>query len=209
MSSNSNWTSNRLKYLRQTNLSCCIPIKKAIKLIITAEVAPLIWEALAPSRFPSRLPGKPTRAELLQKCITTLRYLDPDQNTTQPIPTFQHSRTMALLVDKHRPRSLDALSYHPSLSDRLKALVSPPETPTHLRKHSHMLILELCRPPAEISPICSFTDLQARARRREFRRRSRPFSALVWRRSRSTLGFFRLRGEIFQAFVEWNLQRGG
>jgi hypothetical protein len=31
---------------------------------------------------------------------------------------------MALLVDKHRPRSLDALSYHPELSDRLKALVS-------------------------------------------------------------------------------------
>ena len=30
---------------------------------------------------------------------------------------------MALLVDKHRPRSLDALSYHPELSDRLKALV--------------------------------------------------------------------------------------
>ena len=34
---------------------------------------------------------------------------------------------MALLVDKHRPRSLDALSYHPELSDRLKALVSLPE----------------------------------------------------------------------------------
>lgn len=30
---------------------------------------------------------------------------------------------MALLVDKHRPRSLDALSYHPELSERLKALV--------------------------------------------------------------------------------------
>jgi hypothetical protein len=34
---------------------------------------------------------------------------------------------MALLVDKHRPRSLNALSYHPELSDRLQALVSPPE----------------------------------------------------------------------------------
>jgi hypothetical protein len=34
---------------------------------------------------------------------------------------------MALLVDKHRPRSLNALSYHPELSDRLQALVSSPE----------------------------------------------------------------------------------
>lgn len=31
---------------------------------------------------------------------------------------------MALLVDKHRPRNLDALNYHPELSDRLRALVS-------------------------------------------------------------------------------------
>lgn len=31
---------------------------------------------------------------------------------------------MALLVDKHRPRNLEALSYHPELSDRLRALVS-------------------------------------------------------------------------------------
>jgi len=31
---------------------------------------------------------------------------------------------MALLVDKHRPRSLEALSYHPDLSERLRSLVS-------------------------------------------------------------------------------------
>lgn len=31
---------------------------------------------------------------------------------------------MALLVDKHRPRSLEALTYHHDLSDRLRALVS-------------------------------------------------------------------------------------
>jgi hypothetical protein len=30
---------------------------------------------------------------------------------------------MALLVDKLRPRNLDALSYHPELSDRLRSLV--------------------------------------------------------------------------------------
>lgn len=31
---------------------------------------------------------------------------------------------MALLVDKLRPRTLDALTYHPELSDRLRSLVS-------------------------------------------------------------------------------------
>ena len=44
---------------------------------------------------------------------------------------------MALLVDKHRPRSLDALSYHPELSDRLKALVRLSECArTSFRIHS-------------------------------------------------------------------------
>jgi replication factor C subunit 3/5 len=33
---------------------------------------------------------------------------------------------MALLVDKLRPRSLDALTYHKDLSDRLSALVRLP-----------------------------------------------------------------------------------
>ena len=33
---------------------------------------------------------------------------------------------MALLVDKLRPRTLDALTYHPELSDRLRSLVSCP-----------------------------------------------------------------------------------
>lgn len=32
---------------------------------------------------------------------------------------------MALLVDKHRPRSLETLTYHPDLSDRLRSLVRP------------------------------------------------------------------------------------
>lgn len=31
---------------------------------------------------------------------------------------------MALIVDKHRPRTLEALTYHSDLSDRLRALVS-------------------------------------------------------------------------------------
>ncbi len=36
---------------------------------------------------------------------------------------------MALLVDKHRPRSLEALTYHNDLSNRLKALASSPDFP--------------------------------------------------------------------------------
>ncbi|KEF57437.1 replication factor C subunit 5 [Exophiala aquamarina CBS 119918] len=36
---------------------------------------------------------------------------------------------MALLVDKLRPRSLDALTYHKDLSDRLSALASSPDFP--------------------------------------------------------------------------------
>ena len=36
---------------------------------------------------------------------------------------------MALLVDKHRPRSLDTLSYHPDLSDRLSSLAASGDFP--------------------------------------------------------------------------------
>ncbi|RMZ74307.1 replication factor c subunit 5 [Pyrenophora seminiperda CCB06] len=36
---------------------------------------------------------------------------------------------MALLVDKHRPRNLEALSYHPDLSDRLRALAQSGDFP--------------------------------------------------------------------------------
>jgi len=32
---------------------------------------------------------------------------------------------MALLVDKYRPRSLETLTYHEDLSERLRSLVSP------------------------------------------------------------------------------------
>lgn len=39
--------------------------------------------------------------------------------------SFQfRSNTMALLVDKHRPHSLDQLTYHSDLSNRLRSLVS-------------------------------------------------------------------------------------
>ncbi|KAH7407428.1 P-loop containing nucleoside triphosphate hydrolase protein [Cadophora sp. MPI-SDFR-AT-0126] len=36
---------------------------------------------------------------------------------------------MALLVDKHRPRSLDQLTYHPELSDRLRSLAQSGDFP--------------------------------------------------------------------------------
>lgn len=36
---------------------------------------------------------------------------------------------MALLVDRHRPRSLDSLSYHSALSKRLEALAASPDFP--------------------------------------------------------------------------------
>ena len=36
---------------------------------------------------------------------------------------------MALLVDKHRPRSLQTLSYHPTLSARLEALAASGDFP--------------------------------------------------------------------------------
>ncbi|KZF20004.1 hypothetical protein L228DRAFT_233427 [Xylona heveae TC161] len=41
----------------------------------------------------------------------------------------QHTYTMALLVDKHRPRSLEALSYHTELSARLKSLAQSGDFP--------------------------------------------------------------------------------
>ena len=76
---------------------------------------------------------------------------------------------MALLVDKHRPRFLDALSYHPELSDRLKALVSPPEANRSLGVA--MLMCLDFRQRVETSHIYSSMDPPVRVRRREYRRR--------------------------------------
>jgi hypothetical protein len=50
---------------------------------------------------------------------------------------------MALLVDKHRPRSLDALSYHPELSDRLRALVRSLRTQFEPKRVATLTSLEL------------------------------------------------------------------
>jgi hypothetical protein len=55
---------------------------------------------------------------------------------------------MALLVDKLRPRNLDALSYHPELSDRLRSLVRD-----LLLHHGQLSQDILNRRKVEISPI--------------------------------------------------------
>lgn len=53
--------------------------------------------------------------------------LDGGTLATQPTPFFPpETHSMALIVDKHRPRSLEALTYHGELSDRLQSLVCPP-----------------------------------------------------------------------------------
>ena len=46
------------------------------------------------------------------------RFLETLYSTSTPTTI-----TMALLVDKHRPRSLDQLTYHKDLSQRLRSLV--------------------------------------------------------------------------------------
>jgi hypothetical protein len=71
---------------------------------------------------------------------------------------------MALLVDKLRPRTLDALSYHPELSDRLRSLVIKPD----LRSMNTILTQgTLHRHEAEISPIYWSMDPRALARKHE------------------------------------------
>ena len=42
---------------------------------------------------------------------------------------------MALLVDRYRPRSLDALTFHTDLSKRLRALVREPFGPKQSRNN--------------------------------------------------------------------------
>lgn len=68
---------------------------------------------------------------------------------------------MALLVDKHRPRSLEALSYHQDLSERLKSLVGLQHT------FNQPVLIDHPRRKAETSPTSSYTDHRAPARRLE------------------------------------------
>lgn len=67
---------------------------------------------------------------------------------------------MALLVDKHRPRSLDALTYHKDLSERLRSLVCPTNYQSKWL-HTH----NAHRLKAAISLICLFMDHLAQGKR--------------------------------------------
>ncbi|KAK3902432.1 P-loop containing nucleoside triphosphate hydrolase protein [Staphylotrichum tortipilum] len=58
----------------------------------------------------------------------------PNQNHAHTIETNNHSTIspatpMALIVDKHRPKSLDALTYHEELSERLRSLAQHGDIP--------------------------------------------------------------------------------
>lgn len=69
---------------------------------------------------------------------------------------------MALLVDKLRPRTLDALSYHPELSDRLRSLVRSPDP-----RNMNTILIQgtIHRHKAEIFPIYWSMDPRVLARK--------------------------------------------
>lgn len=94
----------------------------------------------------------------------------------------QQNQTMALLVDKHRPRNLEALSYHPELSDRLRALVRMPATPSIRHSTTNAT---LCRHKAATFHTSSYMGPLGRARRHALLQRSRSSTGPVLRRSRS------------------------
>jgi len=61
---------------------------------------------------------------------------------------------MSLFVDKHRPRELQTLDYHPELSSRLQALV----------RHSHLLPLVVVLISSRaVLPLTPSRDLSAQA----------------------------------------------
>jgi len=70
---------------------------------------------------------------------------------------------MALIVDKHRPKSLDDLTYHDELSQRLRSLVCGPLQQPLQKNDGHPD--RPYRPSAAISPTCWSTVLPVPARR--------------------------------------------
>jgi hypothetical protein len=94
---------------------------------------------------------------------------------TQPIPP-QQIQIMALLVDKHRPRNLEALSYHPELSDRLRALVRKPTTSFGRQSTTNAA---LYRHKAVTFHIFSYMVPLAQARKHELSQRSKSSTGLV------------------------------
>jgi hypothetical protein len=80
-----------------------------------------------------------SEAERQPSCVTCTLYTSLTRLSTRAskvlLQLFNTTAiTMALLVDKHRPRSLDQLSYHKDLSERLRSLVRllPSPKPTKL-----------------------------------------------------------------------------
>ena len=67
--------------------------------------------------------ARPTRGPQLEHLASTTPTAGSNNGQTSRIPN------MALLVDKYRPRSLDTLSYHPDLSERLRSLAASGDFP--------------------------------------------------------------------------------
>lgn len=109
------------------------------------------------------------------------RRSNPSRTNPEHHPQGQPSTKMALLVDKLRPRSLDALTYHQDLSSRLSSLVRCPCVDS-----SHHANAARLHPPTSHT-YCSTVPL-APARRPAFSPHSAPYTARASRRSRSTRG---------------------
>lgn len=78
---------------------------------------------------------------------------------------------MSLFVDKHRPKELSKLDYHPELSSRLQALVRPLLHPlrTLISSRAYLLLTrsgDHAHRHMATFPTLSFTVRLARARRR-------------------------------------------
>lgn len=114
--------------------------------------------------------------------LYALRRVSPGPENRRLHKALPQHVAMALLVDKHRPRNLEALSYHPELSDRLRALVSSQRSSLAM----HLTEATTLRRKAVTSHICSYTVPLVQARKRVLSRPSRNFMALVSKRSRST-----------------------
>jgi hypothetical protein len=90
----------------------------------------LVLSLLLPSLPAERYPGLyGARTIFNSKPSSTLRDNASSRNSQKAVfaqfsPPDQTASRMALIVDKHRPRSLDALTYHDELSERLRSLVS-------------------------------------------------------------------------------------
>ena len=85
------------------------------------------WSSSQKDGVDGCLPASDAKTTLREPRLDASRELSPIPPVLVISPYDTH--TMALLVDKHRPRNLDALNYHPELSERLRALVSQTNPP--------------------------------------------------------------------------------